>query len=98
MAAGVTAAPVQDAFEVINDPVFQDRCVIEDVTHAEAGKWPQATLPFKMSKTPLKVTRPAPLQAEHSFEVLNRILGTTGERYDELLASKVTGKAGTPKT
>ncbi len=90
-AAGVTAAPVLDGLEALQDPVFLEHGSIETVNHAEAGKWRQATIPFKMSKTPLRVTRPAPMKDEHSFEIFERLLGMTTERYDELLAKGVTG-------
>jgi crotonobetainyl-CoA:carnitine CoA-transferase CaiB-like acyl-CoA transferase len=89
--AGVPAAPVYDALEVAEDPVFRERGLIADVTHPEAGTWPQIGVPFRLARTPGAVTRHAPLQGQHTHEVLARFLGTTQEEYEELVRKGVTG-------
>ncbi|MCC6238231.1 MAG: CoA transferase [Dehalococcoidia bacterium] len=89
--AGVPAAPVFDALEVADDTVFRERGLITEVTHDEAGAWPQIGVPFRLARTPAAVTRPAPLQGQHTAEVLARFLGTTAEEYEELVRKGVTG-------
>lgn len=89
--AGVPAAPVLDALEVAADPVFRARGLVGEVTHPEAGTWPQIGVPFRLARTPGAVTRSAPLQGEHTAEVLARFLGTTREEYEELVRKGVTG-------
>ena len=89
--AGVPAAPVLDALEVAVDPVYRERGLIAEVMHPEAGTWPQVGVPFELERTPGAVTRPAPLQGEHTAEVLARFLGTTSEEYEELVRKGVTG-------
>ncbi|MFN8638071.1 MAG: CoA transferase [Dehalococcoidia bacterium] len=89
--AGVPAAPVLDALEVAQDAVFRERGLISEVTHPEAGTWPQIGVPFRLGRTPAAVARPAPLQGEHTAEVLARFLGTTQAEYEELVRKGVTG-------
>jgi crotonobetainyl-CoA:carnitine CoA-transferase CaiB-like acyl-CoA transferase len=89
--AGVPAAPVLDALEVAEDAVFRERGLITEVAHAEAGTWPQIGVPFRLARTPAAVTRPAPLQGEHTAEVLARFLGTSTAEYEALVRKGVTG-------
>ena len=89
--AGVPAAPVLDALEVAEDEVFRRRGLITEVAHDEAGTWPQIGVPFRLGRTPAAVTRPAPLQGQHTAEVLARFLGTSAEEYEELVRKGVTG-------
>ena len=37
------------------------------------------------------MTSPAPLQGEHSFDVLSRFTGITRDRYEALCALNITG-------
>lgn len=90
-AAGVIAAPVLNGLELADDATLRDRGHVVDVTHPETGTWAQAGVPFVFSRTPIAVTRRAPLQGEHSFDVLNRYAGITRERYDALCARNITG-------
>lgn len=89
--AGVPAAPVLDALEVAEDATFHERGLISAVTHPETGVWPQIGVPFRLARTPGAVTRPAPLQGEHTAEVLARFLGTTNDEYQALVAAGVSG-------
>ena len=90
-AAGVIAAPVLDSLEVAADASLRSRGTVEDVQHPEAGTWPQAGLPIHFSRTPGKVVSSAPLQGEHSFEVLSELLGMSREEYDRLVEAGVSG-------
>ncbi len=90
-AAGLPAAPVYDAHEVAADAVFRERGVIAEVTHPETGVHPQTTVPYHYSRTPARVTRPAPMLGEHTAEVLAQYLDIDAEQYAELEAQGVTG-------
>jgi crotonobetainyl-CoA:carnitine CoA-transferase CaiB-like acyl-CoA transferase len=90
-AAGVIAAPVLDAGEVLADPVLQDRGVLRPVTHALAGPALQAGLPLRMANTPLPDWGPSPLHGEHSLEVLQQELGLDEREYDALVRAGITG-------
>jgi crotonobetainyl-CoA:carnitine CoA-transferase CaiB-like acyl-CoA transferase len=88
---GVIAAPVLDGLELAEDPVLREREYVVDVTHPETGTWPQIGLPMHLDRTPGSVPRPAPLQGEHSAEVLERFLGIGRDEYEELVRKGVTG-------
>ncbi|MCK9486908.1 MAG: CoA transferase [Dehalococcoidia bacterium] len=90
--AGVVAAPVLDALEVAADPVLRERRVVVEVEHPEAGRWPQVALPMHFSRTVPEVPpRPAPLQGEHTHEVLAELLDMSADEVDELVRAGVSG-------
>ena len=94
--AGVPASPVLEAIELAEDPVYRERGVIVEVEHSEVGRMPQIGIPYQYTRTPIAVTSPSPLHGEHSFAVLNRILGVTRERFEELEQRGVTGMGPPP--
>lgn len=89
--AGMPAAPVLDASEVAADPGFSERGLVQDVTHPEAGTWRQMAVPYRFSRTPMRVTRPSPMHGEHSAEVFERHLGIGHAEYEELVSKGVSG-------
>ena len=91
-AAGVPAAAVLDAQEVVDDAALHERGHMVCVDHPETGPMRQSGAPLRFSRTPVAVSRPAPVQGEHSFAVFRRFLGMTESRYAELGAQGVTGK------
>lgn len=90
-AAGLYAAPVLNALEVAEDAHLRARGVVREVAHAEAGTWPQVTIPFHFSRTPTTEVRAAPLQGEHTRQVLTEILGMSDAEVDELERLGVSG-------
>jgi crotonobetainyl-CoA:carnitine CoA-transferase CaiB-like acyl-CoA transferase len=91
-AAGVIAAPVLDAGEVLADSGLAARGVLRTVTHSLAGEAIQAGLPLRMANTPLPPWGPAPLHGEHSAEVLQQELGLGEQAYAALAAAGITGR------
>lgn len=91
LAAGVIAAPVQDAIEASVDPHFNKRGLIKEVDHPEAGRWKQMSIPYQFSLTPERITGPSPRHGEHSREVLQRLLNVTDEEYADLEARAISG-------
>lgn len=90
--AGVVAAPVHDAFEVAADPVLRERQVVVEIDHPETGRWPQVALPMHFSRTSTDVPpRHAPLQGQHTHEVLAELLGMSEDEVDELVRAGVSG-------
>ena len=70
----------------------RSRCqFLGKVEHPEAGRHPQAGVPWRFSRTPAAVTRHAPMLGEHSREVLAEYLGVTDDEYEELVALGITG-------
>jgi crotonobetainyl-CoA:carnitine CoA-transferase CaiB-like acyl-CoA transferase len=89
--AGVIAAPVLDGREVAADAQLRARGFIVDLDHPEVGRFPQSGIPTRFSRTPARVTRPAPLQGQHNLEVYAELLGMTEAEYEVLSALGVTG-------
>jgi crotonobetainyl-CoA:carnitine CoA-transferase CaiB-like acyl-CoA transferase len=90
-ALGLCAAPMLDTRTVLANEQLRARGFFVMVEHPEAGRHPQAGVPWQFSRTPASVTRPAPMLGEHSREVLAGFLGVTDAEYEELVACGVTG-------
>jgi crotonobetainyl-CoA:carnitine CoA-transferase CaiB-like acyl-CoA transferase len=68
--AEVTAAPVYDIDDLIQDPHTVERGIFEEIPDADLG-WVQVHAPLpRLSATPGGYTRPAPRVGEHTLEVL----------------------------
>ncbi len=93
---GVIAAPVLDAKEVLDDHVLRSRGVIVELDHPEVGKKPQVGAPFHFSQDKISITRPSPLQGEHSFEIFSELLGMSRDEYEKLVSENISGE-GPPK-
>ena len=85
------AAPVLDGHEVAADKGLRERGFIVNIDHPEAGTHPQSGIPVQFSGTPATVQRHAPLQGQHTQEVLERLLGIDEDEYSELLNQRITG-------
>ena len=71
--AEVTAAPVYDIDELIDDPHVVERGIFDAVPDAELG-WVQMHAPVpRLSATPAGYRRPAPRIGEHTWEVLREL-------------------------
>lgn len=95
-ALGIPAAVVQNAAAVAGDPALRARGHMVRVVHPEAGTHWQSGLAAQFSRTPGGVTRAAPLQGQHSFEVFNRLTGMTESEYQRLVELGVTGRGPVP--
>lgn len=89
-AAGVPAGAVLSSKDLLFDPHLRERRFFEVVDHPESGPRPQLGMSFKLSETPGRITRPAPLFAEHNADVFERLLGLSATEIAELLAKRVT--------
>jgi crotonobetainyl-CoA:carnitine CoA-transferase CaiB-like acyl-CoA transferase len=87
-AAGIPAAPVRDTLELLNDPDFEKRGIMQTVQHPVYG-------PFKMTGWPVRkdgevrTLVPAPLLGQHSTEVLKDWLGMSDAQVNALRADKI---------
>ena len=68
--AGIPAGPVMNHVEVYNDPQTLAREMVVEVEHSKLGQMKTIGIPVKLSDTPGKITRSAPLLGEHNKEVL----------------------------
>ncbi|WP_313500119.1 CaiB/BaiF CoA transferase family protein [Stutzerimonas nitrititolerans] len=72
-AAGVPAGPINDFAQAMQDEHYLARGMVQEVEHPVVGRMKTIGFPFKFSRTPLQIRRPAPLFAEHTDEVLQGI-------------------------
>jgi crotonobetainyl-CoA:carnitine CoA-transferase CaiB-like acyl-CoA transferase len=81
--AGVTAGPVYDIAQFLDDPHVQARGIVVDAPDDEMGETPMhAPVPW-LSRTPGVLRTPAPALGQHSDEVYARI-GYSAERRADL--------------
>jgi crotonobetainyl-CoA:carnitine CoA-transferase CaiB-like acyl-CoA transferase len=72
---GVPCAPIRSVKDLINDEQLAFRDYWVDLEHPVAGKLKYPGAPYKLSATPWKVQRTAPLLGEHNAEIYCRMLG-----------------------
>ena len=86
--AAVPAGAVRDTFELMNDPNFGERGIIQTIEHPAHGPFKMAGWPVRFNGHPPPVT-PAPLLGQHSAEALKDWLGMTEEQVATLRADKI---------
>ncbi len=84
-AQGVPCGPINTVGDMLADPQTQARDMVIELEHPRAGRTRAIGLPVKLSATPGRVTRPAPLLGEHTREVLAEF-GFTADEIGRLLA------------
>ena len=86
--AGVTAAPVYDIGQFLEDPHVQARGIVVEAPDADMGEVPMHAVVPRLSETPGRLRAPAPSIGQHTREILSRI-GYSAERIAALAEQKV---------
>jgi crotonobetainyl-CoA:carnitine CoA-transferase CaiB-like acyl-CoA transferase len=86
-AAGVPCGPINSIADVAADPHALAREMVVELEHPRAGPTRALGLPIKLSRTPGKVTRPAPTFGQHTREVLAEF-GFSAAEIDALYDAK----------
>ncbi|MEU5100335.1 CoA transferase [Streptomyces sp. NPDC020996] len=96
---GIWAGPVYSYADVMADPQVRHNGSFVTYEHPTEGTVTTPGFPFRFSRSPAEVRRPAPLVGEQSREVLAE-LGHTAEDIDALLTAGVIAAetAGTAET
>jgi crotonobetainyl-CoA:carnitine CoA-transferase CaiB-like acyl-CoA transferase len=89
--AGIAAGPVLTPSQILSDPHLEARGFFEVLERAEVGGHPYPGPAFKLSKTPGRLRRPAPLLGEHNDYVLGVLLGMSDAEMRELASDDVIG-------
>lgn len=71
LGGSVPVGPVNAVDDIFSDPHVRAREMLVELEHPGAGTRTVAGSPIKLSKTPSRVRRRAPLLGEHNAEVLN---------------------------
>jgi crotonobetainyl-CoA:carnitine CoA-transferase CaiB-like acyl-CoA transferase len=86
--AGVPAAPVNNVAEMIADPQVQARQMFVEYDHPTYGPLKVTGTPLKLSETPGRIERLAPVAGEHNEEIF---VGLLGHSKDELARWQAEG-------
>jgi crotonobetainyl-CoA:carnitine CoA-transferase CaiB-like acyl-CoA transferase len=84
--AGVPCGPINSIADVAADPHALAREMVVELEHPRAGRTRALGLPIKLSRTPGRVTRPAPTFGQHTREVLTEF-GFSRTEIDDLYAT-----------
>ena len=84
----VTAAPIYDIDQFLEDPHVQARQIIVELPDAEMGAVPMHNVVPRLSASPGAIRTPAPELGEHSAEILDRI-GVDAGRFAEMKAAGI---------
>jgi len=71
---GVPIGPMATAKDVMENRQYAARGYFVEVEHPKAGKHRYAGWPYRMSSSPPRVSRPAPLLGEHNEEIVCKVL------------------------
>lgn len=66
---GIPIGPISSAKDVMESPQYESRDYFVSVDHPAAGTFRYAGWSYKMSATPPRVSRPAPLLGQHTGEI-----------------------------
>ncbi|MFC2001014.1 CaiB/BaiF CoA transferase family protein [Chloroflexota bacterium] len=87
--AGVAATPHMSAADRFYDPHYQEHKVYVDVEHPILGSEVIYNQVWKMSETPGRIRRRAPLMGEHNNYVFGELLHLPSEEIEQLVEEKV---------
>lgn len=73
--AHIPFAPVKTIKEVVDDTHFETRNYFVNINRSDTGPIKCPGAPYRLSRTPWKINRPAPLLGEHNEEIFCRRLG-----------------------
>ena len=88
--AGVPAAPMNRAVDVLVDPVLLHRKLFTDMVHPLFEQpMPTETSPARYTQIPRAELRPAPVPGEHTREICLKLLAIDSQEIDRLIAEGV---------
>ncbi len=87
MQAGVSAAPVYDARQILEDPHFAARSAITAVPDADFGSVRMPGLVPRFSATPGEIRTSGPEPGAHNDEVYRGLLGLSADELEQLRAA-----------
>ena len=94
--AGVPAAPMNRAVDVLADPQITFRKVFSDMAHPLfAAPMPSETGPAPYMHIPPAELRPAPMPGQHTREICQKLLAMDADETDRLIAEGVMFAAPT---
>ncbi|MDQ2803117.1 MAG: CoA transferase [Pseudomonadota bacterium] len=89
-AAGIPAGAVLDTGELLHDPSFEQRGIVQSIDHPTAGRYKMPGFPVRFSGRPPPVS-PAPLLGADTDDVLTGWLGLGADDVGALRSAGVVG-------
>ena len=86
---GIAAMPTFSGGMIPRDPHLKERGILAEVEHPEIGKRMVVGPPWRLSATPARIPRAAPLIGEHNRYVLGEMLGMSRDEIDRLVEEDV---------
>ena len=83
-AESISCSPILNFGEIVREPHFREREMVQEVAHATAGKITHYGTAPKFSQTRTGIRSAAPLLGQHNAEVYGKWLGFDAEKLDEL--------------
>ena len=87
----IPCGPILSMKELAEEPSLRETGTIVEVDHPERGAYLTVGCPVKLSDSPAEVKR-SPLLGEHTIEILQQVLGYTGEEFDRIAQSGAVGE------
>jgi crotonobetainyl-CoA:carnitine CoA-transferase CaiB-like acyl-CoA transferase len=89
----IPVGAINNIEQVINHPQVKARKALVEFDHPRVGKARSVGSPVRLSKTPAQMRTPAPLQGQHTTEVLRDVLGMSADEIAALDKAGVTAQA-----
>lgn len=87
----IPVGPILSMKEIAEDEGLRATGTIVEVEHPERGTYVSVGCPIKLSDSPVEVER-SPLLGEHTQEILEQILGYSGDALEQVIASGAVGE------
>jgi crotonobetainyl-CoA:carnitine CoA-transferase CaiB-like acyl-CoA transferase len=88
-AEGISASPILNFGEIVQEPHFREREMVVGIEHPTAGAITHYGTAPKFSRTRTQIRAPAPLLGQDNIEVYGKWLGYSAERLEELQGAGV---------
>ena len=88
---GVTAAKLNNAQAILDEPHLQDRGYLQWLEREYVGVQPHPSPPFRVTADPISITSPAPTLGQHNHDILGELLGLGAAELEELEQQGVIG-------
>lgn len=86
---GVPTCPIYYLDQFVEDRHVKARGFFVEVDHPTAGKAPYPGIPYKMTETPPRVSRPAPTLGQHNLEIWCDEMGISREEFAEFAGAGI---------
>jgi len=82
--SNIPAGPINNIAEVFAEPYAEERQLVRNLQHAEAGEIPTVANPVRFSATPVQYVFAPPSLGQHTNEILRHELGYTQDEVEAL--------------